>query len=121
MFVDKQIKVLYWLRLSRQASMYMVSSGLVEAAPLKMPATDAGETSGTHDLRPRPTSPEDTMYIKVLLTKSIICLIDKKIKIPLKKPLRYFVDKKTVLMTSSFKCLVESNADKTLRYFFDKS
>ena len=31
--------------------------------PLKMPATDTGEKSGTHNLRPRPTSPEDTMYI----------------------------------------------------------
>ena len=29
-----------------------------ETAPLKMPATDAGETSGTHNL-----SPEETMYI----------------------------------------------------------
>jgi hypothetical protein len=28
-----------------------------------MPATDAGETSGTYNLRPRPTSPEDTIYI----------------------------------------------------------
>jgi len=28
-----------------------------------MPATDADETSGTHNLRPRPTSLEDTMYI----------------------------------------------------------
>ena len=28
-----------------------------------MPATDAGETSGTHNLRPRPTSPDNTMYI----------------------------------------------------------
>ena len=51
--------------------MYMVSSGLVglglktavEAAPLKMAATDVGKTSGTHNLRPRPTSPEDTLYI----------------------------------------------------------
>jgi hypothetical protein len=31
--------------------------------PLKMPAKDAGETSGTHDLRQQPISPEDTMYI----------------------------------------------------------
>ena len=37
--------------------------------PLKMPATDAGETSGTHNLRPRTTSPEDTMYI------TNVCLI----------------------------------------------
>ena len=28
-----------------------------------MPATDAGETSGIHNLRPRPTSLEDTIYI----------------------------------------------------------
>ena len=28
-----------------------------------MPATDAGKTSGIHNLRPQPTSPEDTMYI----------------------------------------------------------
>ena len=28
-----------------------------------MPTTDAVETSGTHNLRPRPTSPEDTIYI----------------------------------------------------------
>ena len=28
-----------------------------------MPATVAGKTSGTRNLRPRPTSPEDTMYI----------------------------------------------------------
>ena len=27
--------------------------------PLKIPATDAGETSGIFNLRPRPTSPED--------------------------------------------------------------
>ena len=30
---------------------------------LKMPATDAGETSGICNLRPWPTSPEDTIYI----------------------------------------------------------
>ena len=28
-----------------------------------MPATDVGETSGSHNLKPWPTSPEDTMYI----------------------------------------------------------
>ena len=28
-----------------------------------MPATDASETSGIRNLRPRPISPEDTMYI----------------------------------------------------------
>ena len=42
---------------------FIISETAVEAAPLKMPATDAGETSGTHNLRPRPTSPEDSMYI----------------------------------------------------------
>ena len=39
------------------------SETAVEAAPLKMTATYAGETSGTHNLRPRLTSSEDTMYI----------------------------------------------------------
>ena len=56
----------------------MVSSGLVglglrlrvpdvsqhlKQPPLKMPATDAGETSRTRNPRPRPSSPEDTIYI----------------------------------------------------------
>ena len=46
----------------------MVSSGLVGRGlrlrvPDVSPASDAGETSGNHSLRPRPTSPEDTMYI----------------------------------------------------------
>ena len=36
------------------------SAGDLPAAVL---ATDVGETSGPHNLRPRPTSPEDTMYI----------------------------------------------------------
>ena len=31
----------------------------VEAAPLKIPVTDAGETSGICNLRPRPISLED--------------------------------------------------------------
>ena len=30
--------------------------------PPKMPATAAGETSEIRNLRPRPTSPEDTIY-----------------------------------------------------------
>ena len=39
----------------------------VEQPPLKMPATDAGETPGICNLRPRPTSPEDTIYIDARL------------------------------------------------------
>ena len=31
--------------------------------PLKMPATDAGETSGIYSLRSRPTSLEDTLHV----------------------------------------------------------
>ena len=31
--------------------------------PLKMPDKDAGDTSGIHNLRPQPTSREDTIYI----------------------------------------------------------
>ena len=37
----------------------------LEQPPLKMPATDGGKTPGTHNLRPRPTSPEDTMYTDI--------------------------------------------------------
>ena len=67
--------------------MYMMSSGLVgrglrleilevspesvagiselvaSTAASEVPATDPGETSGIYTLRPRPTSPEDTIYI----------------------------------------------------------
>ena len=32
-------------------------------ASSEVATTDAGETSGTHNLRPWPNSPEDTMYI----------------------------------------------------------
>ena len=45
---------MYWLRLSRPASMYMMSSGLV--------GRGLGETAGTRNLIPQPTSTEDTMY-----------------------------------------------------------
>jgi len=31
--------------------------------PPKMPATEAGETSGIYNLRPQPNNPEDTIYI----------------------------------------------------------
>jgi hypothetical protein len=48
---------------TRKKPTFITSETAVEAAPLKMPGTDAGETSGTHNLRLRPASPEDTMYI----------------------------------------------------------
>ena len=43
--------------------LFWTSETAVEAAPLKTPAIDAGETSGIHNMRSRPTSPEETMYI----------------------------------------------------------
>jgi hypothetical protein len=50
--------------------MYMLSSGLVGHGPRLwipdvLPATDACETSGIRNLRPRPTCPEDSIYIDV--------------------------------------------------------
>jgi hypothetical protein len=88
---------MYRFRLSRPASMYMLSFGLVgrglrlqipdvlpasvadtkygnnsqypalqkqqlKQPPLKMTAIDASKTSGSCNLRPWPTSPEDTIY-----------------------------------------------------------
>ena len=37
---------------------------------LKMAATDAGDKLGIHNLRPRPTSPEDTIYINYIILSS---------------------------------------------------
>ena len=53
--------------------LYMVSSGLVGHGLRlqilqKMPATDAGKTSGICNLRPWPTSPEDTIYSRINLS-----------------------------------------------------
>ena len=44
-------------------SISRTSVASVEAEPLKMPATDAGETLGICSLRPWPTRYEDTIYI----------------------------------------------------------
>ena len=76
----QEVKRMFRLRLSRPAPMYMMSSRFVgrglrlqipdvalqkqqlKQPPLKMPATDACETSGIFNLRPWPTSPKDTTY-----------------------------------------------------------
>ena len=45
-----------------------------------MPATDAGETSGICNLRPRPTNPEDTTYIDATHESlNIQCLYRKEV------------------------------------------
>ena len=68
---------MYWFRLSRPASMYMVfyrlvGRGLRLQIPDSSPPSVAGETSGICNLRPWPTCPEVTIYIYEISFQSIL-------------------------------------------------
>ena len=65
-----------------------------------MPVTDVGETSGTRNLRPRLPSPEDTIYIIIII---IIINIEGKIS---RRIIKFIIHAKWIKESNTNKIII---------------